>query len=518
MKRAKYYLLTAITTVLLVLSGPGQVQAVSTITSPPVAQPAANVLISSFGFADSSTVFVELYNQADTPVTIDNWQLNLVCMSQDPACVAGTCYAKTVIDVPKNNGLNGWLRSKSYYTVLLGNFACNSTTALVLNLTSAGGTSIQTISSIPQPTVLPTVWQQYQRNYSVNSTRNLSDNFSTDYEKLSDKDAAAFTPYSDPFYYPPADSKGLVITEVLPHSKSCLPWDDDTLCHDYIKLHRAAGNHEAIAPGEYSLAYKSADSGNVHYINLVATPSAGQYTLVNTDNVGDPLDLTNSGGYVWLTDAGNVAPYKNTAVNYPSASSDSYIGASYAFDGSVWQWTSTPQPFGQNKITALAQTTPSSTSSLTPCRSDQYRNPTTNRCNLKVNANTLVPCATNQYRNPATNRCNSLSSSSALKPCAADQYRNPATNRCKSKASAANNLKPCQPGWVRNPDTNRCRKDSAVKGATSVIKDVKIPTQKSHTEWIIAAVVVAAALAYGAYEWRSELLRFAAGVKNKFKK
>lgn len=487
--------------VLLFLNSLTSVFAITTTTSPPIAQPAQNILISSFGFYSSEnnteSAFAEIYNQSDQPVDINNWQVGLACSGANPS---------SKIINSTNNNADGWLRSKKYYYVDLGNFICNVGSDLTIKLSSTNK-NIQTIQDIPgyQNTVDPSIWKQYQRDNSPSSTRDLSGVFSHDYEKLSTSDAASFTPYSDDLYYPPSTNDGLKIVEIFPHSKDCLPWNDNELCHDYFKLYRSIGSTENVAPATYSLAYKSSSSATIHRIDLLSIPSAGHYALIDSDSSGEPISLTDSGGYVWLEDSGGIIQYKDTAVNYPSASSSSYVGASYIYHDSSWQWTSTPQPYGANHLSPLSADTTSS-SSLVPCRSDQYRNPLTNRCNLEVTASTLVPCASNQYRNPATDRCNSLLTSSApLKPCDSDQYRNPATNRCKSKASSSNQLTPCKSGWVRNIETNRCRKDSAIKGA-STIKDVQSTDTKSSREWLIAALVIAIALGFAVYEWRQEIL------------
>lgn len=490
MKRLRLTLLASLFAISLVTAGFGRVLAISVSPPPATNQAAPSVFISSFG-GSSELDFTELYNQSNYPVDISGWQIDYVISNAD-----GSQCGEASADL----GASGWLRAKDYFTAEFASPAfsgCNAPRLARVALVDGAGNLGQSINIASAGT--SPGWQHYQRNNSPNSTRLLSNDFASDYKVVDNN----FTAYTDNLYQPPSDSGGLQVVEILPRSASCSPLDTSPACNDYIKLYNAGS---AIAPATYAVAYKSTSSTKVSSITLATPLASGDYALVNADDSGSSISLTDAGGYVWLADAGNVKIY-SPVIEYPSASSDSKIGAGWALatDGS-WQWTTTPNPLGQNIVTALpASIASSSSSSLVPCADNQYRNPETNRCNLIVTASTLVDCLPTQYRNPATNRCNNLASNtSSLVACAANQVRNPATNRCKATKTATSSLTPCQPGTTRNPETNRCRKTSGVKGA-STIKDVKSPSSASHTGWIVAAIVVAIALGYAAYEWRQEI-------------
>ena len=94
---------------------------------------------------------------------------------------------------------------------------------------------------------------------------------------------------------------------------------------------------------------------------------------------------------------------------------------------------------------------------LKACKSNQYRNPETNRCKKKP----LKPCPPGKKRNPKTNRCKKIVVKESAKPkpkpkpkpkrkeCKETHERDEDTGRC---------LKKCPPGKRRNVETKRCRK------------------------------------------------------------
>lgn len=96
---------------------------------------------------------------------------------------------------------------------------------------------------------------------------------------------------------------------------------------------------------------------------------------------------------------------------------------------------------------------------LKPCKSNQFRNPETNRCKKKP----LKPCPPGKKRNPKTNRCKKIVVKESAKPkpkpepkpkakpkeCKDTHERDEDTGRC---------LKKCPPGKKRNKETKRCRK------------------------------------------------------------
>ncbi len=313
----------------------------------------------------------------------------------------------------------------------------------------------------------------------------------------------------------PASTEGLEVVEILPNHKDCSPLGTSLECGDYVKLYNSSNHDINLANYRLRIGYKGQNPSisntftwgqNLDPANDELDLSAGQYFTLTTRDDGSLLSVPDDGDFVWLEDAYGQKVY-SPVVEYPSAASTTKVGYSWAFDGASWQWTSMPSPEGSNYFYLPPSTsTTSSGNELKPCRSDQFRNPLTNRCKKKDSASSsLKPCRSDQFRNPVTNRCKSKASvSSSLKPCKPNQFRNPATNRCKSKASVGSSLKPCKPGQKRNPLTNRCRKVGQVAGAA--VQKIQDVPQKTGVSWWVAGAAGASAVGYGVYEWRSEII------------
>lgn len=66
----------------------------------------------------------------------------------------------------------------------------------------------------------------------------------------------------------------------------------------------------------------------------------------------------------------------------------------------------------------------------------------------------MIPCKSDQVRNPLTNRCKKITKKKVIhKPC-----RDPMTNRCKNLTKKKVIHKPCKSNQIRNPMTNRCKR------------------------------------------------------------
>lgn len=119
----------------------------------------------------------------------------------------------------------------------------------------------------------------------------------------------------------------------------------------------------------------------------------------------------------------------------------------------------------------------------------------------------LTPCREDQYRSEETNRCRSLASaaSTTLAPCAPDQERNPDTNRCRKLATTTNQLTPCKEGQERNADTNRCRNVVSDVPESAFSVEPLLETGKAFTGWWALGGIGALAAGRGAWEWRSEM-------------
>jgi len=465
--------------------------------------------------------FLEIHNHSDTPLLLDGYSIELRFEDDSVFTIAMPTEVYIVADGYVSM-FNGSAESSDhlYYSLPAELVGLNIVAVDIIN----GDRRIAQISDI----------EYSGSTYSWLKRKSSSSGFGASMDNFTKKSSPAELFSYGMFVrqgHPPVE-----IVEIYPRSSDCSPTDESVLCGDYIKLYNPTNNR--IGLSEYRLRSDSGSSlsGNAFSLDTI---SAGGYLTVYLRDDGSSLNLTDSGGYVWLEDSAGIAPYESTMRSYPSATSG-YLGWSWAIHDGTWQWTSTPQPTGPNSISIPTSETPDvdengNNPMLGECGAGKFRNPETNRCKTIQTVNTLVPCNAGQERNPLTNRCKSVTLASAsLTPCGAGQTRNPATNRCKSTttataslvpckegqtrnpetnrckstSAAASSLVPCKEGQERNPATNRCRKSSSATLAASSGLSAQEPagSETKPTSWyMLAGVVGVIAGGYGIWEWRSDI-------------
>ena len=195
-------------------------------------------------------------------------------------------------------------------------------------------------------------------------------------------------------------------------------------------------------------------------------------------------------------------------------------GYSWANINDSWQYTNQLTPNLANLSSfAISDATLNSEAEsiepLKPCAANQYRSPETNRCrsvSTIISASAvLTPCRDGQYRSEETNRCRNITSDViSLIPCGDGQERNPETNRCRSISAVLGDsaLKPCDVGEERNSETNRCRKinSGTIPTASYAPEQVK-SLENNNILWLSLAGVGSVAIAYGIWEWRTEIVQ-----------
>ncbi len=232
-------------------------------------------------------------------------------------------------------------------------------------------------------------------------------------------------------------------------------------------------------------------------------PARGYFVINLTDK------LTNASGSIsFITDD------HEDVVNYDSI----HEGNAFALFGSDWNITDKSTPGQPNELLILSEDEPGISgqeATLAACPSGKYRSLETNRCrNLVVESADLEPCEPGQYRSPETNRCRKFSTATAsLEACDPGQERNPSTNRCRKIASSSDDVKPCADGYERNPETNRCKKVVLAKGVVAGASTVA-PSQ-SKLDLRIIYMVLALALGYGIYEYRTDIVNLYSRIVSK---
>lgn len=281
--------------------------------------------------------------------------------------------------------------------------------------------------------------------------------------------------FDDGLYDAPAEPYGLEVSEIYAYASDCAPFDTNVSCGDFIELHNNSDATLDLSDLVVRTDSNSSSRTSSNTFTLVGELAPDGYLLISRTDDGEPISLTNTGGYIWLEDAwGLVVPYHTMMTTWPSVSDD-HQGYSYMWDGGTWRWTLTPTPGSANHYTEPAVT-------IDACSEGYERNPTTNRC-----------------RKIAT------TSSSSLTPCTEGQERNPATNRCRSIASAVAELIPCDEGYERNPATNRCRKVQSTSVPTAPFAPTSTASDVPVWQWWAGGAIIAALVGYGVWEWRHEL-------------
>ena len=279
--------------------------------------------------------------------------------------------------------------------------------------------------------------------------------------------------FDDGVYVAPESAGGLQVVEIYPYAKDCTPFDTSVECRDYVKIVNS-NKTEPIDLSGYVLRTDSSSATRTssNTVNLNGTLWPGEYMTVSLTNSGTALQLTNSGGYVWLEDTWGLARYDETLTHYESATS-AMQGQAYAVaETGEWSWTTTPEPYSANKIT------------------------------LAVDKS----CPEGSVINPVTNRCNKVTTASSLVACKEGQERNAETNRCRSVLGATDTRKPCKDTQYRSEETGRCRNlpASGVPDAAFAVKPVE-QTGSQFVGWWALGGVCAMAVGYGVWEWRDEI-------------
>ena len=433
------------------------------------------LIITALRLNAGAPVFVQVYNNSDAALDLHDWKL--VFDAHDAASETAVTLA----------AFSGWLAPHGYLV------AGDSTIANADSMFSLSAAVRGQLAALPAADVTllpssgagfpldltampPQAYGQWLQRLQSSSGKYTVTGTGSDFTVQNGAASLA----AGGTYEPPETASGLEIIELLPHAPDCSPLYLTAACTDYIKLF-----NPSASPIDLSLFRLRSDSGGLqpapgNTIPLNGTLAPRAYRLVGNRADGEPLSLTDSGGYVWVEDVYGLRIYQ-PVVQYPSAADTA--GWAWAFDGSSWRWSSHPSPDGANIFPPDTVASGSAAISL------------------------LKPCTPDQYRNPATNRCRSLvSATTAVQPCQQGQERNPATSRCRAVLAASTSLKPCAAGQTRNPATNRCRSITATTIAS--VSDAAAPAaaRSNITPWILTALIAAAALAYAAYEWRQDIL------------
>lgn len=306
-------------------------------------------------------------------------------------------------------------------------------------------------------------------------------------------------PNPEPERYQP-----IIVTELLPNVAGV---DSGK---EFIELFNPS--EEPVNLGGYKLAAGPNLDKTFTFSDRLIQPK--QYLAIYDSE--SKLTLLNTSSRVSIT-----APDGSEVFSESEAYSSPLDDHAWALINNSWTYTKKPTPGAANELVIAYEDEVggkgSGIAALSPCPAGKYRHPLTNRCrNIESDASVLASCDADEYRNPETNRCRKIATAtSTLTACKAGEYRSPLTNRCRKIQSASSSLTPCQPGYERNPDTNRCRKTSSANDTNKGVLAEPAAINSSSLSFRIVVGLAALGLAYGAYQWRRELLELAGKLKGR---
>ncbi len=449
--------------------------------------PTAPVLITGYQTAGAATTLraLEVYNASDVPVSLGDWAVSVVLQDGTSHDIGASTVYRTWL-LPRSHVVYSTSPTTTYQ--LSDDTQPGAIASIQLRYTADANTSYKVASAIVKDTTDAAVFRTY-----------TTTGYSTASQPFAATPIRAF--YDDGLYSAPQTAGDVQIVEVYPYSSDCAPNDTSVLCSDYVKITNMGSSDISLDDYVLRTDSNSTSPTSSNTFTLAGKLAPGDFMVIHQTDTGQPMSLTNSGGYVWLEDAWGFARYDATLTKYAAATS-SEQGLSYAVaaDG-TWAWSTTPEPLGANVITPPVV-------AIAECPAGKYRNPDTGRCRtIEETMNELSACDEGYERNPTTNRCRKIATVAAtLTPCLEGQERNPVTNRCRSIASAVAELLPCDEGYERNPTTNRCRKVAATDMPAAAFPVTPVqPTAADTAGWVAFGVVTSLALGYGVWEWRVEI-------------
>ena len=482
----------------------------STTVSPPVASPTTpvattpDIAITAF-LGGVRLELIELYNQSDRALFLGKLAIRLTDNSGDTQQIQ---YADT----------EGYILPGRYVSYAADNDGFRRLPQLPRGFQRDivqieliyDGIVIQTVNNIPENQAA-TIAVHKQRSKKIKQTGSFEKDFQLN--------PAAVQFYDDGHYLPPADTAGLVITEVLTNPRQCLV-DDDQLddCADFIEVMNQGA--EPIDLGKYRLRFglygdTASVASTFHWgrnseLNEEIILQPQEVLVVKKRDDGKALSLAADDRSVWLEDIQGLARYETVAVK--GADREARRGSSWALFHDGWGWA-TPTPGKWTNVRAIETAqSPRSQSppreDLAPCQAGYYRHPETKRCRKIEVAKTPAPCKEGYYRSEQTGRCRSIVALAAktLKPCQDGYFRNPETGRCKKIAADSDVLKECAEGYERNPATNRCRKIKTTTPPTADFAPESVKQVAGATwGWWVFGGVSLLAVGYGTWQWRWEL-------------
>ncbi len=292
------------------------------------------LLITGYSLSGHSLKYVQIYNSSNSVVALDGWSVYVE-------------YAATQLNIVSLEGL----LAPGKYALVANAATVPSATVLFVDtvlpsdpIPTAVGLQPPAASNVMNEIAVPVVTVSTPRVTGAPATfyfaRNISTstgNYLTTY--------AAFVPsptfmlVSDELYVPP-QSPPIQITEIYPDATTCSPFDEASICSDYVKVFNASNDAINLEQFRLRTGSNGQTSSASNTIQLGGSLASGSY-------VSFPLSLIASGSWVWLEDRYGAARYDGTLVGYPSSSGFDAQAWAYNATSDAWEWTVYPTPGNQ---------------------------------------------------------------------------------------------------------------------------------------------------------------------------
>ena len=311
--------------------------------------PQSPLVISAYSIGqDGVPKYFEIYNDSSVPQKISDWRFALQWTAK-PTALSG---ATTPFNITLGDREDIYIPPEGY-VVMSFNGAVSGASLQVTGLVANPENYVSKISLIDSRGM----HRPYERTFAQNivqSPMRLTQGSSGYNATYAAENRADQFPWQTPWHQV-SHAIDLQIVEVYPNSTECQPFNVSVLCADYVKIYNPG---QAVSDlGQLrlrsGLPTQNASSGNSVVLNGGLPP--GDYAVV-------PLNLTNSGGAVWLEDKYGFVQHQSSAISYPDSSSQK--GKSWAYDstGNRWNWSSYPTPYNEpNRFTDGSPVNPCST-------------------------------------------------------------------------------------------------------------------------------------------------------------
>lgn len=308
--------------------------------SPPIPlQPQSPLTISSYSIGQEGVPkYFEIFNSSSVPQKISDWQFAM----QWSAKVATVGVPTSSINVTLSNRDDLYIPPEGY-VVLSFNSAVSGANLEVGSLVVNPDNYASKVSLVHSRAE----YRPFERVFAQNVTQlpmrltQGANGYNTTYaaENRTDK-----FPWQTPLHVV-SSYTNLQIVEIYPNPAACHPFDTTTVCNDYVKIFNPGQEMTDLAQLRFrsGLPTQNASSSNSTIVSGGLPP--GAYAIV-------PLNLTNSGGAVWIEDKYGLVQHQSTTVVYPDSSGQK--GKSWAYDSSThqWRWSSYPTPYNEpNRFT-----------------------------------------------------------------------------------------------------------------------------------------------------------------------